>query len=97
MTVLWVVGAYLARLFFSFFNFSFGISYWSEALAQLVLALPYSRNVSISILDGVVMEFHRLNPSGCAVALGSTHDYNRFSYKEYFVGVKADRLAIWEP
>jgi hypothetical protein len=45
--------------------------------------------VEASIPDGVLGIFHRNNPSGRTMALGSTQPLNRNEYQEYFLGVKA--------
>ena len=48
-----------------------------------------NRKVAGSIPDGVTGIFRSHNPSGRAVALGSTQSLNRNEYQEYFLGVKA--------
>jgi hypothetical protein len=50
----------------------------------VVEALRYNRKDAGSIPDGVIRNFHRHNPSGRTMALGS----NRNEYQEYFLGVK---------
>ena len=51
------------------------------AVAQLVETLRYKP-------DGVIGTFHRLNPSGCTVALSSTQPLTEMSTGEIPWGVK---------
>jgi hypothetical protein len=48
-------------------------------MAQLVVALPASRKVAGSIPNGVIDIFHRRNPSGRTMALGSTQPLTEMS------------------
>ena len=53
-------------------------------MAQSVVALPASRKVAGSIPDGVIDIFHRHNPSGLTMALGSTQSLTEMSTKNIF-------------
>jgi len=48
-------------------------------MAQSVVALPASRKVAGSIPDGVIDIFHRHNPSGRTMVLGSTQPLTEMS------------------
>ena len=53
-------------------------------MAQSVVALPASRKAAGSIPDGVIDIFHRHNPSGLTMVLGSTQSLTEMSTKNIF-------------
>jgi len=61
-----------------------------------------SREVAGSIPDSVIGIFHLHNPSGCAMALGSTYPLTEMSIRNIFLGLTTlpssctDCLEIWE-
>ena len=56
-----------------------------------------SRKVAGSIPDGVIVIFHRHNPSGRTMALGLTHPVTEFSTRNISWWVKAAGAYGWQP
>jgi len=76
-------------------------------VVQLVEALRYKRESRGSNPDSVIGIFHEHNPSGCAMALGSTHPLTEMSTRNIYCGVQlagpkglqpscADYHEFWE-
>ena len=76
-------------------------------MVQLVEALRYKRESRGSNPDSVIGIFHEHNPSGCAMALGSTHPLTEMSTRNIYCGVQlagpkglqpscADYHEFWE-
>jgi hypothetical protein len=86
-------------------------SKWGTRWRSWLRQCAASRKVTGSIPDVVIGFFHRRNPSGRTMVLGSTQPLTEISTRIYFLGVKggrclrlttlspscADCLEIWEP
>jgi hypothetical protein len=56
-----------------------------------------NRKVTGSIPDGVIGIFHRHNPSGCTMVLGSTQPLTEMSTRNISWGVNAAGALGWQP
>jgi hypothetical protein len=66
---------------YSVFKFAYSVVVAEDCAA--------SRKVAGSILDGVIVIFHRRNPSGRSMALGSTPPLTEMNTRNMSWGVKA--------
>jgi hypothetical protein len=63
--------------------------YWGTRLRSWLRHCATSRKVAGSISDDLTGIFHCHNPSGCTMALGSTHPLTEISTRNISWGVKA--------